>query len=301
MFSRAGSLAQIASGLFACALVAVATASAAHAEDKVSKAAVVDIKPMVTDVKQAISEGRLIEAGRLLDLAAIRGMRDPQLDLLSGRLDLARNRPSDAINVVTSAENVTNLRAEALEVKGLALARLSRTPEAITTLTDAVALDDRLWRSWNVLGAQYDSLGKFAEAANAYEKAIAATGENQAILNNRGYSYLLQGQVEEAVADFVRALEKAPGSTTIRTNLRIALAARGDYARATAAGAGDDQAVLLNNAGFGAVLAGNYSEAERLFSKAQEAKGSYYEQAAVNGRLAAELASRSAAATEILK
>ena len=225
-------------------------------------------------------------------MAAAKNIRDPRLDLMAGEFDLARFKQASAIADVLAAEDRPELRAAALQVKGLALAQLGKVQEAIPVLSEAVAIDPKLWRAWSALGAEYDTGKQFDRSAEAYERAIVESAEAPSALNNRGYSRLIQGKIDDAIVDFVRALEKAPGSQVIRTNLRVALAARGDYARATASGMGDDKATLLNNAGFGAVLRGDYPEASRLFDEAQKVRGVFYDRASFNRRLAEDLAAR---------
>lgn len=271
--------------------LALLTSSAYAQEGPSSYAA--DVDPIEKQIRGALAEGRLVDAGRLLDITAVKGLQDPRLDVLGGELALARNRPTDAIADVATAESIPAFRAGALQVKGLALAQLGRPKEAIPVLSEAVALDPTLWRAWNGLGAQFDTEKQFDQAEEAYGRAAKESNDAPAVLNNRGYSRLVQGRTDEAVIDFVKALEKAPGSAVARTNLRIALAARGDYARATAPGIGDDKATLLNNAGFGAVLGGDYAEALILFDKAQSQRGVNYDRASFNRRLADELLARS--------
>jgi len=70
------------------------------------------------------------------------------------------------------------------------------------------------------------------------------------------------------------------------------MAMKGEYERATAAGAQDDQAALLNNAGFAAMMRGDYAEAEALLTRAMQAKGEYYARAAQNLEVAKALEAR---------
>src|SRR5262249_4650190 len=104
---------------------------------------------------------------------------------------------------------------------------------------------------------------------------------------------LLQRRLDDAVADLVTALEKRPGLEIARTNLRLAMGMRGDYDRATAGGA-NDHAVVLNNAGFAAILRGDYARAEELLQEAIKSKGQYYGRATANLELAKVLKARAA-------
>ena len=113
------------------------------------------------------------------------------------------------------------------------------------------------------------------------------------MLNNRGYSRLLQHQRDLAVADFVAALRKKPDLAEARTNLRLALAMGGDYDRAIAGGTASEQAALLNNAGFAATMRGDYTSAEQLLNKALALKSEYYTVASDNLKIVRALSARS--------
>jgi Flp pilus assembly protein TadD len=54
----------------------------------------------------------------------------------------------------------------------------------------------------------------------------------------------------------------------------------------------DDHAAALNNAGFAAILRGDYVQAENLLQLAMKAKGTFYARAAANLQLAQGLQSQ---------
>jgi tetratricopeptide (TPR) repeat protein len=60
--------------------------------------------------------------------------------------------------------------------------------------------------AWIGLAAAYDRLGRFDLADVAYRRAVRLEGENYIILNNRGYSCLLRGDIRTA-----RRLLDGPG------------------------------------------------------------------------------------------
>jgi Flp pilus assembly protein TadD len=174
----------------------------------------------------------------------------------------------------------------------VALSILGRSEEALSTLKEAVAADPSAWRAWNALGREYDSRGQWALAGAAYEHGLAASDGAAIVLNNRGYSHLLQRQREAAVSDLVAALAKKPDLAEARTNLRLALAMGGDYDRAIAGGGTDDKASLLNNAGFAAAMRGDYAKAEDFLRRAQQARGENYPRASENLKIVQALAAR---------
>jgi Flp pilus assembly protein TadD len=143
-----------------------------------------------------------------------------------------------------------------------------------------VAHDVGAWRSWNVLGTEYDKRHEWDRAEDAYANAM--TGGSPLVLNNRGYSRLSQGKCEEAITDFVSALKIKPDFKAARLNLRLAIAMKGDYSRATEGADSNDRAILLNNAGFAAMMRGDYAQAKDLLNQAIQARGKYYAMASFN-------------------
>jgi Flp pilus assembly protein TadD len=86
---------------------------------------------------------------------------------------------------------------------------------------DAVEKAPKDVSAWIGLAASYDRLGRFDLADRAYQSAIRLVGETTAILNNRGYSYMLRGDLVAARRDFLEAYEREPGNPTILNNLKL--------------------------------------------------------------------------------
>lgn len=246
----------------------------------------------VAEIQRALDEQRLIDAGRMLDRAQVAGVRDPRLQVLGGDLSLRRGRLNAAFAAYQSAEADPAMQPRALQGQGIALSLQGRSDEALEVLLRAVAADPGAWRAWNALGREYDNRTQWAQAEAAYSQAMSGSGGDALVLNNRGYSRLLQHRRDEAVADLVAALAKRPALTEARTNLRLALAMAGDYDRAVAGGAVDDQAALLNNAGFAAAMRGDYAKAEALLAQALELKSEYYGRASENLKVVRALAAQ---------
>ncbi len=248
---------------------------------------------LAAQVEQALDEQRNLDAGNLLDEAATKDLKSPALTRLGGELLLARGNYADAIDVFRLVDTNPAEKAKALAGEGIALSMLGRSDDALARLKQAVELDKSLWRAWNGLGREYDIRHDWTHSADAYEHAMAAPGANRAVvLNNRGYSHLLQHQVDQAATDFVAALQKDPALAPARTNLRMALAMQGQYDRAAMTGVGDDRAAVLNNVGLAAAMRGDYGEADKLLNDAIAAKGEFYSRAAENLQLSRELAAR---------
>ena len=86
---------------------------------------------------------------------------------------------------------------------------------------DAVEKAPKDASAWVGLAAAYDRLGRFDLADRAYQSAIHLVGETPAILNNRGYSYMLRGKLVAARQDFLKAQKLEPGNPTIANNLHL--------------------------------------------------------------------------------
>lgn len=244
-------------------------------------------------VRQALDEQRYVDAGSLIDEATVGGVRSPELVTLAGEVFLARGRFQEALDDFSQIEGDASQKAAALQGKGIALSMLGRSDEALAMLKAATVLDKSQWRAWNALGREYDLRRDWHNAVGAYNLALAAPGVKAAVvLNNRGFSLLLQNQAALAAQDFVAALSRDPGLAAARTNLRIALAWQGAYARAAVTGAGDDRAAVLNNVGLAAALHGDYEQAEKYLNEAMAAKGEYYNRASENLQLTHGLAER---------
>lgn len=245
---------------------------------------------LAEQVRQALDERRLVDATDLLEKAKAENIQSPRLTSLTGELFIARGDYAAAVTQFHLVDTIPSERAQALQGEGVALSMLGKSDEALATLKQATAADKSLWRAWNALGREYDMRRDWKKSQAAYADALAAPGANTAVvLNNRGYSHLLQRQNDLATADFVAALDKDPGLTAARTNLRITMAMEGHYDRAAVTGAGDDRAAVLNNVGLAAAIRGDYVEAGKLLNQAIEAKGKYYERAADNLQLTKEL------------
>jgi Flp pilus assembly protein TadD len=243
-------------------------------------------------IGRAVREQRLADAALLLDHALLASPDDPELQVLSGDLETARQHPAEALAQYRLAEAAPATRARALAGEGIALAALGRFDEARPVLQHAVGADPKAWRAWNALGVAYDEAQQWPKAEDAYARALDAGGDAAVVLNNRGYSRLLQSRLEAAAADFMAALRRKPDLAQARTNLRLTLALRGDYDRSVAGASAAERPALLNNAGFAAALRGEYARANQLLDEAIAAKGEYYGRAAGNQQLAQDLSAR---------
>lgn len=251
----------------------------------------------VAMIRDAIEEMRFIDAERLLDQAAVAGVKDDRMTLLAGELELNRHQLKPALAAFDELEARAARVApatlnQARSDRGITLSLLGRSDDAMRVLGEAVKSDPTLWRAWNALGAEYDARKDWDKAEAAYAHAMEASGGAAIVLNNRGYSRLMQHRYDASATDFVAALNKRPDFPEARANLRLVLAMKGDYARATQGGSEQDQATLLNNAGFAAAMQGDYARAEELLNRALKLRSTYFEKAGENLKVVSAMAGK---------
>ena len=75
--------------------------------------------------------------------------------------------------------------------------------------------------AWLGLAASYDQLRRFDLADRAYAQAIRIVGEQVAIINNQGYSYILRGDYKRARERLMLASVKAPDNPHVQANLQL--------------------------------------------------------------------------------
>lgn len=197
-----------------------------------------------------------------------------------------------SLKAVSLAGDRTDLEARALHTAGLSLLLTDRAAEAETKLDAAVAADPGSWRAWNALARARDARRAWDEAAIAYRRALALAPGEAAVLNNYGLSRLSAGDLDQAVRLFGQALEASPDLAPAETNLRLALALQGRYDQALAGVAAEHRPAALNNAGYAALLRGDYQKSRTLLLQAIELSPSFYEPAWSNLQFLGSLESR---------
>jgi Flp pilus assembly protein TadD len=238
----------------------------------------------------ALTKGRLVQADDMIRLARREhSVADAtRLDELEGRLALAQGRAGDAFEAFGRVLSVEQENCRAMEGAGLAALRLERIHAANLRLHEAVAHCPERWRAWNALGVIADRVGNWSESTRAYGAARESVPDDVMVINNMGYSLILQGRFAEAEALLREGLLLAPDDSRLLNNLDLAmvganepLAARDLPENATAPDPAE-QALRLNNAGFLAYLLGKDDVAKGYFEQALETSQVHYERAQAN-------------------
>ena len=76
------------------------------------------------------------------------------------------------------------------------------------------------------LGASYDRLGRFDLSDRVYASLYRLAGGTAQYYNNLGYSYLLRGNLTQALANFRQARALAPDNAVVANNLAMLANAR---------------------------------------------------------------------------
>lgn len=243
--------------------------------------AAVDPQARLAEIRAAIDGGRLVQAEVMLGAQPA----DPSAAELRlfGDLRLAQRRYDEAARLFLRLEQLEPQSSHAAGRLGMALSHLGRKEDAEARLRKAVGLSGADWQSWNALGVVLDARHAWIESRQAYGQALALAPEQPAVLNNAGYSLILQGRAHEAREMLVKARSLAPDDQRIATNSQIADGMAGFYPKKKATKETDAQwAVRLNNAGYGAMLVGDLPKARSLFARAIKASDTHYEAAERN-------------------
>jgi len=121
--------------------------------------------------------------------------------------ELLSNRPGEAVGAAC---------------KGEALTRLGRLEEAEPILRAAVAKDPKASYAWNNLGRCLNEKKAWAEACEAFDRALSLEANQPEALFNRGRARFELKRYQESRADFRTALALRPGDPVLAENLRQA-------------------------------------------------------------------------------
>lgn len=95
----------------------------------------------------------------------------------------------------------------------------------------AVELSPKDAEGYVGLSASYDRLGRFDLSDRVYASLYQMSGGTAQYYNNVGYSYMLRGNLTEALKNFRKAEKLAPDSVVVANNIQIlARAAAGSRA-----------------------------------------------------------------------
>ena len=158
------------------------------------------------------------------------------------------------------------------------LLETDRAPQSIRLLEAAAAAEGAALEDWSRLGEAYQRTERFADAARAYDRALALakpeTPDLWALYFSRGAAHERAGQWPQAEADLRKALSLAPKEAAVLNYLGYALLDRGErlpeaqtLIEAAVAERPDDGHVV-DSLGWGHFTAGRYAKAVELVERA---------------------------------
>jgi Flp pilus assembly protein TadD len=199
-----------------------------------------------------------------------------------GEIQMRRKNYTLASRAFLTARSYDVSHARSLEGLGLIHLATGMHEQAVDELNLAVESDARLWRAHNALGMYDDKSGDFAAAQLHYDAALSANPDAAQVLNNRGYSKFLAGDLDGAALDLYEAAEDQEFPLAW-ANLGKLYATQGWYDDAiTTYKHVMSEAHALNNTGYAAIENGDFTQAKLYLDKAVHLSPTYFPAAEKN-------------------
>ncbi|HEX6072785.1 MAG TPA: tetratricopeptide repeat protein [Sphingomicrobium sp.] len=237
----------------------------------------------LAEAEHAISAGRLVQARAMISAAVASGAKGEPVERLLAHLAYASGNSGEALARYKVLVGLHPTDALIVERAGISAIKVGEVQLAKGLIDHATSLPGASWRSWNARGVIADLQRDFETADSSYQRALALAPGQAEILSNLGWSRLLRGDWNGALAPLQEAAKLAPNSVRTRNNLELARAAvAADLPQRRPGESEDSWAIRLNDAGMVAELRGDKARAVAAFAQAIEARGSWYERAANN-------------------
>lgn len=198
-------------------------------------------RPMNLSTPHAIQEALLHhQSGRLAEAEAIyRHVLQLEPDnadalYLLGVVALQAGQNEAAIELISKAIRVDSANPLYFLNLGAAYQALGLYNEAAENLHRAIALEPNFAEAHNSLGNVLRCIGKFEEALGSCRRALSIKPDYADALCNLGTVLQETGQLDEAVAMYQKALSLKPDFTEVLSNLGLAQREQGQFADALA-------------------------------------------------------------------
>jgi len=193
-----------------------------------------------------------------------------------GEIQMWRKNYTLASRAFLTARSYDVSHARSLEGLGLIHMAKGMHEQAVDELNLAIESDARLWRAHNALGMYDDKSGDFAAAQLHYDAALSVNPDAAQVLNNRGYSKFLAGDLDGAVLDLYDAAE-SQAFPLAWANLGKLYATQGWYDDAiTTYKHVMSEAHALNNTGYAAIENGDFTQAKLYLNEAIRLSPTYF-------------------------
>lgn len=138
----------------------------------------------------------------------------------------------EAVKVITRAANANPEHHGANLEAGRALVEAGRAFEAVRYLEKAEELNPQDWRTLSAFGVALDQINEHKLARTKYDVALTYAPGSPLILNNKGLSYALDGDLASAKQTLRAAAAARGADARVRQNLALVLALKGEMSEA---------------------------------------------------------------------
>ncbi|MGD9799696.1 MAG: tetratricopeptide repeat protein [Parvularculaceae bacterium] len=142
------------------------------------------------------------------------------------------NSNDEAVKVMTRVANSYPEHADANLEAGKTLVEAGRAFEAVRFLEKATELAPQDWRTFSAYGVALDQIGEHKLARTKYDMALVFAPGAPMLLNNKGLSFALDGDLEKAKQHLRAAASTRGADARIRQNLALVLAMKGEMREA---------------------------------------------------------------------
>lgn len=237
----------------------------------------------LAEADHALRQGRIEQARLMVGSAVEAGATGAPVNRLLAAIAFTEGKHVQSLDLAKAQLVNAPDDAAMLEIGGMSALHVGNAEDAFLLLRRAAALSTPRWQVMNALGVAADRIGQFDVAEAAYAQALSLAPDEAKVLNNFGWSLLLQGRWAEARGPLERAVQINPELAVARRNLDLARMATGAGLPQRTRGESDNEfAARLNDAGVVAAAQGDYDRAVAAFTEAIDASSFWYEKAARN-------------------
>lgn len=178
-------------------------------------------------------DGRIEEAGRVLDDALRREPANPRVLHARALVLLKQGKPDRALELLDKSLSLRKDFAAAMLARGDALQALGRSEQALDAYRRAIPMAPSSALPHALVAQTLQRLKRFTEAEKSYREALRMEPDNIRVANNLAVLLATQkSALDDALSLARRAVEKEPGRGTYFDTLGLVLQARGDVAAA---------------------------------------------------------------------
>ena len=230
----------------------------------------------------ALQEGE-VEKALFFYVRALQFQPD-NVDLLVhiGEIQSQRDNLAMAKRAFLMAQQHDPNHSGSLEGLGLIYMVEEMHDQAIVNLESAIANNDERWRAHNALGVYADKAGNYSTAQEHFDAALSINPLAAHVLNNRGYSKFLAGNIQGATDDLYEAAHDR-GFVQAWSNLGRIYATTGSYGDAIKTYKHVmSEARALNSTGYAAIENEDFMQAEHFLTEAIRLSPRYFPAAEEN-------------------